>query len=61
MPDANEPPKKSAAVDESDTFDEDQVKKDMYGALKSKFHEVNELNREQERTINFQKAKIAAL
>lgn len=38
--------KKISAVADDPDFDENQVKKDMYGALKSKYHEVNELNRE---------------
>jgi septal ring factor EnvC (AmiA/AmiB activator) len=50
---------KLAAGDEDDN--EDALQSGMYRELKKKYDELLAENREQDKTINFQKAKIAAL
>jgi len=51
----------SSGIYDNDDDGDEELKSGMYQELKRKYDELLSSNREQDKTINFQKAKIAAL
>ena len=51
----------SSGIYDNDDDGDEELKSCMYQELKRKYDELLSSNREQDKTINFQKAKIAAL